>query len=155
MRSRRSFANGASRARTGDLLGAIQALSQLSYSPARRSVARVGLATNPQTSGIAGSQAAPAYRPPNASAETPRGTATTGRLLPIPVRFSSHAAPPDNAAIDTAVPAAKMNSAATAALRPEIEASSSNVTAALPPTPWTTPIANACNGVRGVGWRCA
>ncbi len=28
--------NGASRARTGDLLGAIQALSQLSYSPARR-----------------------------------------------------------------------------------------------------------------------
>jgi hypothetical protein len=28
--------NGASRTRTGDLLGAIQALSQLSYSPARR-----------------------------------------------------------------------------------------------------------------------
>ena len=27
--------NGASRARTGDLLGAIQALSQLSYSPAK------------------------------------------------------------------------------------------------------------------------
>ena len=27
--------NGASRARTGDLLGAIQALFQLSYSPAR------------------------------------------------------------------------------------------------------------------------
>jgi hypothetical protein len=30
---------GASRARTGDLLGAIQALSQLSYSPAGGSVA--------------------------------------------------------------------------------------------------------------------
>jgi hypothetical protein len=30
--------NGASRTRTGDLLGAIQALSQLSYSPARRTV---------------------------------------------------------------------------------------------------------------------
>ena len=30
----RAFFNGASRARTGDLLGAIQALSQLSYSPA-------------------------------------------------------------------------------------------------------------------------
>ena len=29
----RDFLNGASRARTGDLLGAIQALSQLSYSP--------------------------------------------------------------------------------------------------------------------------
>jgi hypothetical protein len=29
---------GASRTRTGDLLGAIQALSQLSYSPARRTV---------------------------------------------------------------------------------------------------------------------
>ena len=29
-----AFFNGASRARTGDLLGAIQALSQLSYSPA-------------------------------------------------------------------------------------------------------------------------
>ncbi len=28
--------DGASRTRTGDLLGAIQALSQLSYSPARR-----------------------------------------------------------------------------------------------------------------------
>jgi hypothetical protein len=28
--------SGASRARTGDLLGAIQALSQLSYSPGRR-----------------------------------------------------------------------------------------------------------------------
>jgi hypothetical protein len=28
------FASGASRTRTGDLLGAIQALSQLSYSPA-------------------------------------------------------------------------------------------------------------------------
>ncbi len=31
--------NGASRARTGDLLGAIQALSQLSYSPVRRPIA--------------------------------------------------------------------------------------------------------------------
>jgi hypothetical protein len=31
----RCNANGASRTRTGDLLGAIQALSQLSYSPAR------------------------------------------------------------------------------------------------------------------------
>jgi hypothetical protein len=30
--------DGASRTRTGDLLGAIQALSQLSYSPARRTV---------------------------------------------------------------------------------------------------------------------
>ncbi len=30
--------HGASRTRTGDLLGAIQALSQLSYSPARREV---------------------------------------------------------------------------------------------------------------------
>jgi hypothetical protein len=30
----RGFGDGASRARTGDLLGAIQALSQLSYSPA-------------------------------------------------------------------------------------------------------------------------
>ena len=30
--------DGASRARTGDLLGAIQALSQLSYSPARVTV---------------------------------------------------------------------------------------------------------------------
>jgi hypothetical protein len=30
--------HGASRTRTGDLLGAIQALSQLSYSPARFSV---------------------------------------------------------------------------------------------------------------------
>jgi hypothetical protein len=29
-----AFFNGASRTRTGDLLGAIQALSQLSYSPA-------------------------------------------------------------------------------------------------------------------------
>jgi hypothetical protein len=29
------FLDGASRTRTGDLLGAIQALSQLSYSPAR------------------------------------------------------------------------------------------------------------------------
>ena len=29
----RAFESGASRARTGDLLGAIQALSQLSYSP--------------------------------------------------------------------------------------------------------------------------
>ena len=33
-----NFANGASRTRTGDLLGAIQALSQLSYSPAVGSV---------------------------------------------------------------------------------------------------------------------
>jgi hypothetical protein len=32
--------SGASRARTGDLLGAIQALSQLSYSPERRSIPR-------------------------------------------------------------------------------------------------------------------
>jgi hypothetical protein len=31
---RRGVVSGASRARTGDLLGAIQALSQLSYSPA-------------------------------------------------------------------------------------------------------------------------
>ena len=30
----RDFVSGASRTRTGDLLGAIQALSQLSYSPA-------------------------------------------------------------------------------------------------------------------------
>ena len=30
--------DGASRTRTGDLLGAIQALSQLSYSPARQAV---------------------------------------------------------------------------------------------------------------------
>ena len=33
--------SGASRARTGDLLGAIQALSQLSYSPAKASVAPI------------------------------------------------------------------------------------------------------------------
>ena len=32
------FRGGASRARTGDLLGAIQALSQLSYSPERGTV---------------------------------------------------------------------------------------------------------------------
>ena len=32
---RTSIGSGASRARTGDLLGAIQALSQLSYSPAK------------------------------------------------------------------------------------------------------------------------
>jgi hypothetical protein len=32
----RAFSDGASRTRTGDLLGAIQALSQLSYSPERR-----------------------------------------------------------------------------------------------------------------------
>ena len=32
----RAFLDGASRTRTGDLLGAIQALSQLSYSPGRR-----------------------------------------------------------------------------------------------------------------------
>ena len=32
----RAFIYGASRTRTGDLLGAIQALSQLSYSPVRR-----------------------------------------------------------------------------------------------------------------------
>ena len=32
--------NGASRTRTGDLLGAIQALSQLSYSPGRRQMPR-------------------------------------------------------------------------------------------------------------------
>jgi hypothetical protein len=39
-----SSVNGASRNRTGDLLGAIQALSHLSYSPSRRlsrSVAQV------------------------------------------------------------------------------------------------------------------
>jgi hypothetical protein len=35
--------NGASRARTGDLLGAIQALSQLSYSPVRRRLPRGAL----------------------------------------------------------------------------------------------------------------
>src|SRR5918994_1361225 len=35
--SSRAFESGASRTRTGDLLGAIQALSQLSYSPAARS----------------------------------------------------------------------------------------------------------------------
>jgi hypothetical protein len=34
----RPFTNGASRTRTGDLLGAIQALSQLSYSPERPTV---------------------------------------------------------------------------------------------------------------------
>ncbi len=34
-------ADGASRTRTGDLLGAIQALSQLSYSPARNGIMRV------------------------------------------------------------------------------------------------------------------
>jgi hypothetical protein len=34
----RAFRDGASRTRTGDLLGAIQALSQLSYSPAGASV---------------------------------------------------------------------------------------------------------------------
>src|SRR5690348_8065515 len=34
--SQSNKANGASRTRTGDLLGAIQALSQLSYSPERR-----------------------------------------------------------------------------------------------------------------------
>jgi hypothetical protein len=34
------FLDGASRTRTGDLLGAIQALSQLSYSPGRRHVPR-------------------------------------------------------------------------------------------------------------------
>jgi MoxR-like ATPase len=34
----RAFCYGASRARTGDLLGAIQALSQLSYSPAQLEV---------------------------------------------------------------------------------------------------------------------
>jgi hypothetical protein len=33
-----AFRDGASRARTGDLLGAIQALSQLSYSPVRLTV---------------------------------------------------------------------------------------------------------------------
>jgi hypothetical protein len=32
--AKRGFGSGASRTRTGDLLGAIQALSQLSYSPA-------------------------------------------------------------------------------------------------------------------------
>ena len=37
-RLNRGFSYGASRARTGDLLGAIQALSQLSYSPARATV---------------------------------------------------------------------------------------------------------------------
>jgi hypothetical protein len=36
----RGFASGASRTRTGDLLGAIQALSQLSYSPGRRRLPR-------------------------------------------------------------------------------------------------------------------
>ena len=35
---RTSIGSGASRTRTGDLLGAIQALSQLSYSPARGKV---------------------------------------------------------------------------------------------------------------------
>ena len=35
------FSNGASRTRTGDLLGAIQALSQLSYSPAAPRVAGI------------------------------------------------------------------------------------------------------------------
>jgi hypothetical protein len=35
----RNVSYGASRTRTGDLLGAIQALSQLSYSPAAHSVA--------------------------------------------------------------------------------------------------------------------
>src|SRR6266851_2809423 len=39
-RLRRSWVNGASRARTGDLLGAIQALSQLSYSPAGAAISR-------------------------------------------------------------------------------------------------------------------
>jgi hypothetical protein len=34
----RAFESGASRTRTGDLLGAIQALSQLSYSPERGEV---------------------------------------------------------------------------------------------------------------------
>ena len=38
-RGRRRFVYGASRTRTGDLLGAIQALSQLSYSPVERSLA--------------------------------------------------------------------------------------------------------------------
>jgi hypothetical protein len=33
-----AFLDGASRTRTGDLLGAIQALSQLSYSPERATV---------------------------------------------------------------------------------------------------------------------
>ena len=36
----RAFLDGASRTRTGDLLGAIQALSQLSYSPERRQMPR-------------------------------------------------------------------------------------------------------------------
>jgi hypothetical protein len=37
-RNCRPFRDGASRTRTGDLLGAIQALSQLSYSPAEGKV---------------------------------------------------------------------------------------------------------------------
>jgi hypothetical protein len=39
-RASRGFEDGASRTRTGDLLGAIQALSQLSYSPVRRQIPR-------------------------------------------------------------------------------------------------------------------
>ena len=35
------FSDGASRTRTGDLLGAIQALSQLSYSPAEEKCSRM------------------------------------------------------------------------------------------------------------------
>ncbi len=50
----RPFGDGASRTRTGDLLGAIQALSQLSYSPAPRS-----LATG--SAGYAGAAGAPRF----------------------------------------------------------------------------------------------
>ena len=44
-----SFSCGASRTRTGDLLGAIQALSQLSYSPGRAKCSRLyGEAGDPE-----------------------------------------------------------------------------------------------------------
>ena len=46
-----AFCDGASRARTGDLLGAIQALSQLSYSPVQRPGRAVGDSVAPQVGG--------------------------------------------------------------------------------------------------------
>jgi hypothetical protein len=47
--------NGASRTRTGDLLGAIQALSQLSYSPAATRVAGIRALLSTKAGPVVGS----------------------------------------------------------------------------------------------------
>ena len=78
--------HGASRTRTGDLLGAIQALSQLSYSPERTGIVASarsfpGRSLRPVDYTADGSKVPPARLVPECSGAPPSGSTETSTAL--------------------------------------------------------------------------